>query len=81
MRSRDLVSFLLFCFFIPYFFHGGEGYIDRGMAWMGGGSQAPLICSLSLCLFIYRSINVHSYVLIHCSEFYSMKNAFVERRL
>lgn len=54
MRSRDLVSFLLFCFFIHYFFHGGGGYIDRGMTWMGGGNQAPLICSLSLSFHLQK---------------------------
>lgn len=52
MRSRDLVSFLLL-FFLSLIFSMGEGYIDRGMTWMGGGSQAPLICSPSLSVFSF----------------------------
>lgn len=46
----------------------------------GGVNAAKLCLSLSSLLFfpsIYKSINVHSYVLAYCSVFKSLKNVFV----
>ena len=45
-----------------------------------GGNTAKLCLSLFSPAFfssIYKSINVHSYVLAYCSVFKSLKNVFV----